>query len=454
MSENYSDKPKTISKLRRYANVTTTVSGLAARLAGERYLGLKIDKKNHARVLREALGGLKGPLMKVAQILSTIPDALPKEYREELSQLQADAPPMGWLFVKRRMANELGQNWQKHFKEFEKNSTFAASLGQVHKAKSFKNETLACKLQYPDMQSIIEADLKQLKLAFSIYQNYDSAISTNSIHTELKARLYEELDYQREMANLNLYQIMLKDEKSINVPKVFKNLSSKRLLSMSWLNGKKLTEWLKTKPSQDEKNKIALNMFRAWYVPFYYFGVIHGDPHLGNYSITDKNKINLLDFGSIRFFSPSFVEGVIQLYESLKENDKELAVEAYKKWGFGNLNKDIIKILNLWAEFIYAPLLNDSSKPISQLRDGSEGRKIASRVHQELKQIGGIEPPREFVLMDRAAVGLGSVFMHLKSEINWHRTFEEIIEKFNVKKLDLKQKSVAKSVGIDIKSIK
>ena len=237
---------------------------------------------------------------------------------------------------------------------------------------------------------------------------------------------------------------MLKDEKSINVPKVFKNLSSKRLLSMSWLNGKKLTEWLKTKPSQNERNKIALNMFRAWYVPFYYFGVIHGDPHLGNYSITEKNKINLLDFGSIRFFSPSFVEGVIQLYESLKENDKELAVEAYKKWGFGNLNKDIIKILNLWAEFIYAPLLNDSSKPISQLRDGSEGRKIASRVHQELKQIGGIEPPREFVLMDRAAVGLGSVFMHLKAEVNWYRLFNNLIENFQEKELNKRQQKALK----------
>ena len=195
-------------------------------------------------------------------------------------------------------------------------------------------------------------------------------------------------------------------------------------------------------------------MFRAWYVPFYYFGVIHGDPHLGNYSINDKNQINLLDFGSIRFFPPSFVEGVIQLYQSLKNNDEDLANDAYNKWGFGNLNSEMIEVLNLWAKFIYAPLLNDSTDPISQLRDSSEGRKVASKVHQELKRIGGIEPPREFVLMDRAAVGLGSVFMRLKSKINWHRTFENIIEDFEVKKLNLNQKKVAKNVGIDIKSIK
>ena len=118
-------------RLRRYAKVTTAMGGLAARLAGEKYLGIKIDREQHASDLRAALGGLKGPLMKVAQILATIPDALPKEYVNELSHLQADAPSMGWLFVKRRMKAELGEDWLSHFKEFEKKASAAASLGQV-----------------------------------------------------------------------------------------------------------------------------------------------------------------------------------------------------------------------------------------------------------------------------------------------------------------------------------
>ena len=100
-------------RLRRYARVTTTMGGLAARVAGERYLGWDIDRAKHAADLRQALGGLKGPIMKVAQILSTIPDALPAEYADELAGLQADAPAMGWLFTKRRMASELGADWQQ-----------------------------------------------------------------------------------------------------------------------------------------------------------------------------------------------------------------------------------------------------------------------------------------------------------------------------------------------------
>ena len=113
-------------RIRRYAKVTSTMGGLAARVAGERYLGWEIDRGKHAADLRQALGGLKGPIMKVAQILSTIPDALPPEYAEELAGLQADAPSMGWLFTKRRMAAELGADWQQKFSTFDRDAVSAA----------------------------------------------------------------------------------------------------------------------------------------------------------------------------------------------------------------------------------------------------------------------------------------------------------------------------------------
>ena len=121
-------------RMRRYAKVGTAVGGLAARLAGDRVLGFSIDRPAHAKDLKNALGGLKGPLMKVAQILATIPEALPQEYVQELIQLQSNAPAMGWLFVKRRMAAELGSDWQNCFENFEHQAAAAASLGQVHRA--------------------------------------------------------------------------------------------------------------------------------------------------------------------------------------------------------------------------------------------------------------------------------------------------------------------------------
>ena len=176
-------------RVKRYAKVGRAVGGLAARVAGQRYLGLRLDRAEHATELKAALGGLKGPLMKVAQIMATIPDALPKEYVQQLQQLQANAPAMGWPFVKRRMAAELGSGWQSKFKSFEHEASAAASLGQVHKAHSKDGKLLACKLQYPDMKSAVEADLRQLKLIFRIYERADRAIETAEIHSEISDRL-------------------------------------------------------------------------------------------------------------------------------------------------------------------------------------------------------------------------------------------------------------------------
>src|SRR5216110_505868 len=159
----------------RYARVGANMGGVAARIAGARFFGLTLDRGRNAIELAAALGGLKGPIMKVAQLMATIPDALPPEYAAELTKLQSQAPPMGWAFVKRRMQAELGPDWQQKFESFEHHPAAAASLGQVHRARAHDGEELACKLQYADMQSAVEADLRQLGLLFAIRRRFDPA---------------------------------------------------------------------------------------------------------------------------------------------------------------------------------------------------------------------------------------------------------------------------------------
>ncbi|TAL26898.1 MAG: AarF/ABC1/UbiB kinase family protein [Alphaproteobacteria bacterium] len=437
-------------RIQRYARVSTTMTGLAARMAGQKYLGIGIDKPVHAKRLMEQLGDLKGPLLKVAQLLATIPNVLPKEYAAELQKLQSQAPPMGWLFVRRRMIAELGPDWEKRFKSFEKEAAAAASLGQVHKAVSLKGQHLACKLQYPDMVSAVEADLKQLKLIMGVFEKYDQSVLTDDIQQEVADRLYEELDYELEARHQQLYSHMLDDEENVHVPDVFPELSTKRLLTSTWLEGQQILEFIKSKP--ERRNEIALNLFRAWYVPLYFYGIIHGDPHLGNYTVQKDNSINLLDFGCIRIFPPKFVEGVITLYHALEKEDQDMAVDAYESWGFRGLNKKTIEVLNLWANFLYGPVLDDKVRPIGVVEKGGiYGREIAQLVHRELKKIGGIRIPREFVFMDRAALGLGSVFLHLKAEVNWHDLFNELIEDFDAAELASRQKTALKKFSLKAK---
>jgi predicted unusual protein kinase regulating ubiquinone biosynthesis (AarF/ABC1/UbiB family) len=184
-------------------------------------------------------------------------------------------------------------------------------------------------------------------------------------------------------------------------------------------------------------------------VPFYDCGVIHGDPHLGNYTVRDDHSVNLLDYGCVRMFSGAFVKGVIDLYRALQTDDEALAVAAYEGWGFKDLTREMIDVLNLWANYLYAPLLDDRDRRIQDSSGGEYGHEVATKVHGELRRLGGVRPPREFVFVDRAAIGLGSVFLHLNAEVNWHRLFEGLIEDFDAAALDRRQAAELKAAGLD-----
>jgi len=223
----------------------------------------------------------------------------------------------------------------------------------------------------------VEAALLQLSLIFPIYERYARAISPRQIHAEISARLREELDYALEARHTALYVDILGPVDGVHVPEVVPELSTGRLLTMNWLEGKKILNYVKQFP--DSRNEVAMNMFRAWYVPFYYYGVIHGDPHLGNYTVRPDASINLLDFGCIRIFKPSFVKGVIDLYRALQTDDRDLAAEAYRSWGFNKISNDLIDILNVWARFVYAPIMDDRTRRIDETNSAMYGPRRRRR---------------------------------------------------------------------------
>ncbi|TXM66253.1 AarF/ABC1/UbiB kinase family protein [Methylobacterium sp. WL103] len=453
MSETDPEANRFSARASRYARVGANVGGVAARMAGARLFGK--EGTTNAAALAQALGGLKGPIMKVAQLLATVPDLLPPEYAVELQKLQADAPPMGAAFVKRRMQAELGVGWQARFESFDLKPAAAASLGQVHRATALDGTALACKLQYPDMQSAVEADLKQLEVAFALHRRMNSWLDTREIAKEIGARVREELDYAREAKHGALYGTVLKDIAAVRVPAIHADLSTRRLLTLGWLDGERILNF--TESPVEIRNRIAQAMFKAWWHPFSRAAVIHGDPHLGNYTVFSEGEgaerepqgINLLDYGCVRIFHPRFVGGVVDLYRGLLTQDMARIVHAYEVWGFKDLDKEKIEILNIWARFIYGPLLEDRTRTVADgVKPGEYGRRQAFEVHQALKAKGPVTVPQEFVFMDRAAVGLGAVFLHLKSELNYHRLFEAEIERFSLDALAERQAEALGAVGL------
>jgi predicted unusual protein kinase regulating ubiquinone biosynthesis (AarF/ABC1/UbiB family) len=232
------------------------------------------------------------------------------------------------------------------------------------------------------------------------------------------------------------------------VPTPITSHTTKRLLTMTWLDGRPLMHRLAEDPPQEERNRIAEALFHAWYVPFYRYGVIHGDPHLGNYQVRPDGSVNLLDFGAIRVFEARFVRGVIDLYEAVRDGDEERAHHAYQSWGFTDLTLEKMAVLNEWARFLYEPLMQDRVRRIQETNDPQYGREVAERVHAGLKRTGGVRPPREFVLMDRSAIGLGGVFLRLKAEINWSRLFQSLIADFNEAALAERQATALEKAGV------
>ena len=150
----------------------------------------------------------------------------------------------------------------------------------------------------------------------------------------------------------------------------------------------------------------------------------------------------------MRIFKGKFIQGVIDLYFALQKNDNSRAIYAYEQWGFKGITKAKLEVLNKWASFIYSPLMKDKIQKIQESDNGIYGASVASEVHRELKKLGGVKPPKEFVFMDRAAVGLGSVFMHLKAEVNWYQIFHQLIQNFDEKKLNQRQQKTLKLVKL------
>ncbi len=436
------ERDRLSARIGRVARVGANMSGaVGARVMGK-------DQKALAVALRAALGRSKGPLMKVAQLLATIPDLLPEAYAEEFRKLQAHAPAMGWPFVQRRMRAELGTDWRAKYKDFQHEAATAASLGQVHRAIGHDGRRLACKLQYPDMASAVEADLGQLRTLLGLFKAMDGTIDSSEAIQEVSERLREELDYERELKHMRLFAAMLAGDKRINTPEPIEALSTKRLLTMTWLDGKGLLSWLDE--PQELRNRIAELMFKAWWGPMTHYGVIHGDPHLGNYALTENaEQLQLLDFGCVRVFPPRFLEGVVGLYRGLKGEDRDQIAHAYEIWGFKNLSAELIDTLTLWARFIYGPLIDDRVRTIADKVTPAEyGRREAMEVRRRLKTLGPVLIPREFVFMDRAAIGLGAAFLHLRAELNFGAMFAESVADFSVEMLADRQRAALEAVGL------
>ena len=289
------------------------------------------------------------------------------------------------------------------------------------------------------MASAVETDLSQLDLLFSLHRRMGAAIDTREIANEIRERVREELDYVREAKVARLYALMLAERPFVRVPRVEQSLSTRRLLTLQWLDGEPLTAFEKRAAggAQRHRGRPLRRVVAA--VP-----ALWRDPRRsasrqlcrrrGRQGRRARGRgVNLFDYGCVRIFPPRFVRGVVELYLALPRNDEARLAEAYAMWGFPKLTRGTFEAMNIWARFICGPILDDRVRTAADGVSPAEyGRREIGRSCGRLRaEGGGLVIPREFVFLERATIGLGGAFLRLGARLNFHRIYEDAIADFD-----------------------
>jgi predicted unusual protein kinase regulating ubiquinone biosynthesis (AarF/ABC1/UbiB family) len=384
--------------------------------------------KNAFRIV-ERSRELRGAFMKLVQMLSMRDDIFPAEALSILSVVQSSVPPMEYSLIRDQIKRELGKYPEQVFKNFERDAFAAASLGQVHKATLKNGKSVVVKVQYPSVDETVEQDLKNLKALLQVFTTMTRDVlrqkfDASEVYQEMEERLHEELDYVNEANNLALFQRLFADDDEIIIPQVYPDFSSRRVLTMQHVEGYKLQDMFSTGVDQSLKDWISVKYFQMTWRQILEFGILHTDPHPGNYLMTYHPKIAMLDFGSVRIFPEEIRKGYLHLARAILDRDEQMMAECFMTLGYLNPGEEptpLVKIMYL----IFEPVLEDRAY------DPHDFDSVGKTV--EITNIG-IEnrifnAPGHRLFLVRALWGLDSYIHQFRTITNWHRIFRECVER-------------------------
>jgi predicted unusual protein kinase regulating ubiquinone biosynthesis (AarF/ABC1/UbiB family) len=371
---------------------------------------------------------LRGAFMKLVQMLSMRDDILPAEALQVLSVVQSSVPPMDYPLIRKQIMRELGRPPEQLFASFDTDAFAAASLGQVHKARLKTGEEVVVKVQYPGVEETVKQDLQNIKALLHTFTLIGrdvmrQKIDRSDVYRELEERLHEELDYVNEAKNIALFQKMFRDDDEVIIPDVYPDLSSRRVLTMGLVEGYPFKDILGPGVEQSLKDWVALKYFRVVWRQIFEYGVLHTDPHPGNYLITYHPKLAMLDFGSIRIFPEPIRTAYHQLAQAILQRDEATMAKCFVRLDFldpGDNPAPLVRIMYM----IFEPVLKDRSYDPRDYNSVEKGMQIAAiglenRLFKE---------PGHRVFLARALIGLDAHLKQLGTVTNWHREFKRCVE--------------------------
>ena len=373
-----------------------------------------------AEQLFEALVKLRGTAIKLAQMLGMESGLLPEKMRKELEKSWHQVPPLNRVLVRKVLKEEFNRTPKELFTEFDSEAFAAASLGQVHRAVLDKESEVAVKIQYPGIHVAMESDIKLIrKIAVGLPNKKMTNLSIEEIH----ARLREELDYEMEATRTQWFRENLCIE-GVEVPEVFPERSTARVLTTRLLPGNHIDEWLKTNPSQATRNKAAQNLYECFVRSVRELNCLHADPNPGNYLFRDDGSIGLVDFGCTRTLSQQFTSNLPGLLRAYCSGNGDDLLNAYAAVGmdFGNTGHETYeKYLKPFGEWLAKPFLQDEF-------DFSEHADYTGSGRQQIQGLSKIKDmesiAEEFIYFDRTVYGICKLFERLEAKVSMRKYWD------------------------------
>jgi hypothetical protein len=382
----------------------------------------RFQQKSSKRV-REELGSLKGAAMKLGQILSLQTRALPEAVIRELAGLQMQAPGMHPTLARAQFKASLGKAAEEVFRDFEEVPFAAASLGQVHRATTRSGKQVAVKIQYPAIRAAIENDFKLMRSA-SIPARITGHLPT-AILDEIERGFLEETDYLHEARNIELFAQGLESVEYVTVPKVHWDLTTERVLTMSFVEGEVLGKFLERKPSSSLRNLIGERLVELYYYQLHRLRALHADHHPGNYLFQADGRVGLVDFGCVKriaFDATSLIQGVVD--KSWRESDKQarqiLALIFGPNVPYARARK-MLPTLEVMAG-IWHPQ-GEGSEPGTDFGKGEALKVLGEALKKSLRD--KLTNP-EFAFISRAELGLYSLLHRLNAKLNCSAAWQRV----------------------------
>ena len=381
---------------------------------------------NAERVVR-TMGEMKGAAMKVGQMLSVAPEALPREFLEQLKSLQQDSPPMPFAMVSDEIEQALSRPLVDVFHYFEPEPVGAASIGQVHRARLFDGREVAVKVQYPGIADTLDSDLDNLRSLLSVGRVVGGKDVLDGFHAEIKEGLLDEANYATEARNLSEFGAILEKHPQVVVPKVIEEFSNDRVLTMEYLDGVKLDVALDAMDTE-ERNATGMLFSELFVWMFHEEHVLHADPHPGNFLIMPDGRIGVLDFGCMRRYDPEFTDGWIDILVAKWNREPHRLPSIFERLGYagmGNATPATAEQLDELCDIILQPFLYDGPFNWGQWHPE---RELERFVRGNLNLIRYAAPPRA-VFYFRVAAGVWGLLQRSQIAGNWYRVGREMAEK-------------------------